>query len=374
MPHGITWNWQHADWPEFRFDRTKLDALEAVFLCQSGVFTGALRHVGQAEKEQLTVELIGDEALHTSEIEGEILNRDSLQSSIRRNFGLASDNRKIPAAEQGIAEMMVDLYRRFDAPLTHEILHGWHRALMSGRRDLDDIGRYRTSENAMQVVSGAIHEPKVHFEAPPAKSVPEEMSRFLEWFRRTAPAGESPLPILTRAGIAHLYFVTVHPFSDGNGRIGRAVAEKAISEGLGHATLIALSHTINRARKTYYEQLEANNKSVEITDWLTYFARTLLDAQAQAQTLLDFIIAKTNFHDRLRGQLNERQEKAIARMMREGPDGFRGGLSAEKYIRLTGASRATTTRDLQDLVEKHALTRTGNFKSTRYQLAIVVTR
>ena len=371
MPYGITWNWQHPDWPEFRFDRTRLDALEAEFLRQSGIFTGALRHVGETEKEQLTVELIGDEALHTSEIEGEILNRDSLQSSIRRNFGLSTDNRKIPAAEQGIAEMMVDLYRRFDGPLTRELLFDWHRMLMNGRRDLDDIGCYRTSENAMQVVSGAIHSPKVHFEAPPSKSVPKEMSRFFDWFKRSAPGGKSPLPILTRAGIAHLYFVSVHPFSDGNGRIGRAIAEKAISEGLGHATLIALSQTINHARKTYYGKLEANNKGIEITHWLTYFARTLLDAQGRAQTQLDFIIAKTKFHDRLRGQLNERQEKAIARMMREGPDGFKGGLSAEKYIRLTGASRATATRDLQDLVEKEALIRIGKLKSTRYRLVII---
>ena len=182
--------------------------------------------------------------------------------------------------------------------------------------------------------------------------------------------GEAPLPILTRAGIAHLYFVSIHPFEDGNGRIGRAISEKVISEGLGHAQLIALSLSINRGRKIYYELLERSNKGNEITAWLVYFAQTVLDAQAYSQELVEFLIAKTKFYDRLRGQFNERQDKAIARMMREGPSGFKGGLSAENYIRLTGTSRATATRDLQDLVEKKALVRTGALKGTRYHLPL----
>lgn len=315
------------------------------------------------------MELISNEALNTSEIEGEILNRDSLQSSIRRNFGLSTDHRRVPPAEHGIAQMMVELYRHFNAPLSNKLLCHWHEMLMNGRRDLKNIGCYRTDEYPMQVVSGPLHAPRVHFEAPPSKTIPGEMTRIVRWFQRTAPAGDSPLPVLTRTGIAHLYFVCIHPFEDGNGRIGRAVAEKAISEGLGQATLLALSQTINRGRKTYYEMLEGSNRDNEITDWLIYFARTVIDAQSQAQNLVDFTIAKTKFYDRLRGQLNERQEKAIARMTREGPDGFKGGLSAEKYISITGTSRATATRDLQDLAEKEALVRTGSLKSTRYHLS-----
>lgn len=370
MPHKTAWNWQQKDWPSFRYDSDKLNALEAEFLRQSGVFIGAVKHVTEDDRQQLTVELISDEAFNTSEIEGEILNRDSLQSSIRRNFGLATDNRKIPPAEQGIAQMMVELYRQYDSPLSDPLLFHWHQMLMKGSHDIEDIGRYRTHESAMQVVSGAIHAPKVHFEAPPSKSIPKEMKRFIQWFARTAPNGKSPLPILTRAGIAHLYFVCIHPFEDGNGRIGRALVEKAISEGLGQPTLLALSQTINRARKRYYEMLEASNKHNEITAWLLYFGKTVIEAQAQAQHMVDFLIAKTKFYDRLRGQLNERQEKAIARMMREGPDGFKGGLSADNYIRITETSRATATRDLQDLVEKNALVRVGSLKSTRYHLNI----
>ncbi len=370
MPNQKTWNWQREDWPEFRYDASKLEAFEADFLRQSGVFSGAVKHVGDEDRQQLTVELICDEALKTSEIEGEILNRDSLQSSIRRNFGLTSDDRKIPPAEQGIARMMVDLYRHFDAPLTDELLFRWHDMLMSGRRDLKDIGRYRRDENAMRVVSGPLHAPKVHFEAAPSQSLPKEMKRFIQWFNHTAPRGKAPLRVLTRAGIAHLYFVCIHPFEDGNGRIGRAVAEKAVSQVLGQPTLIALSHTIHSKRKTYYDMLERGNKRNEITEWLVYFAKTVLEAQEYAQRMLDFLIAKTRFFDRFRGEFNERQEKVIVRMSREGPNGFKGGLSAENYIRITGTSRATATRDLQDLVDKQALIRTGLLKSTRYYLNI----
>lgn len=370
MAHHPTWNWQQKDWPEFRYNSGKLNALEAEFLRKSGVFIGAIKHVADDDRQQFTVELISDEALNTSEIEGEFLNRDSLQSSIRRNFGLATDRRKVPPAEQGIAQMMVELYRGFDAPLTDKLLCHWHEMLMNGRRDIKDVGRYRTHDSAMQVVSGPIHEPKVHFEAPPSKSMPSEMKRFIQWFSSTAPTGKTPLPILTRAGIAHLYFVCIHPFEDGNGRIGRAIVEKAISEGLGQSTLIALSQTINRARKSYYEILESSNKHNEITEWLVYFANIILEAQSHAQDMADFIIAKTKFYDRFRSQFNERQDKVVARMMREGPDGFKGGLSAENYIRITGTSRATATRDLQDLVEKKALVRLGSLKSTRYHLYI----
>ncbi len=367
------WNWQQADWPVFRHDHRPLAALEAEFLRQSGVFSGCIRHITQSDKEQITVELMSEEALSSSEIEGEILNRDSLQSSIRRSFGLATDNRRIPPAEQGIAEMMVGLYREFDAPMSDALLFRWHESLMNGRRDLAEIGSYRRGSQPMQVVSGSLHEPKVHFEAPPSSAVPTEMRRFIQWFADTAPWGKSPLPILTRAGIAHLYFVTIHPFEDGNGRIGRAIAEKVISEGLGHAALIALSLTINRGRKAYYELLERSNKHNEITEWLGYFARTVLDAQAHSQALVEFLIAKTKLYDRLRGQLNERQEKVIAHMFRQGPDGFQGGLSAENYIRITGTSRATATRDLQDLVDKQALVRAGALKSTRYHLPLTPT-
>ncbi len=370
MPHYQQWNWQQKDWPDFRYDGAKLEKAEAEFLHQSGVFIGTVRHVSEEDKQQITFDLISDEALYTSEIEGEILDRASLQSSIRRNFGLVTDNHKIPPAEQGIAEMMVNLYQNFDAPLSDSLLFRWHQMLMNGRDDLKDIGGYRTGEAPMQVVSGPIHKPKVHFEAPPAHRLQSEMTQFIEWFNETGPKGKNPLPALTRAGLAHWHFVIIHPFEDGNGRIARTLAEKAMAQCLGHSTLIALSHAINNSRKTYYDALERNNKGNEIIDWLSYFAQTALKAQSMAQSMVNFLIDKTKFFDRFRDQLNERQKKTITRMFREGPNGFQGGLSAEKYIRITGTSRATATRDLQDLVDKEALTRTGTLKSTRYHLCI----
>lgn len=210
----------------------------------------------------------------------------------------------------------------------------------------------------------------MHFEAPPSESVKKEMDRFIEWFIVTAPSGNESLPALTRAGIAHLYFVSIHPFEDGNGRIARAIAEKSLSESLGNPTLIAHSQTIEKHRKHYYKALELNNQENEITPWLVYFAETLLSAQSYSLTLVNFLIEKIKLYDRVKGQLNERQEKVLEKMFRKGPEGFEGGLSADKYIRITGASRATATRDLQDLVEKGTLLKMGQLKSTRYHLNI----
>jgi Fic family protein len=249
-------------------------------------------------------------------------------------------------------------------------MFGWHRMLLSGEASIQVIGGYRTRADAMQVVSGPVHKPTVHFEAPPSSRVRDEMKQFVTWFNDTAPGGKTPLPSLTRAGIAHLHFVCVHPFEDGNGRIGRALAEKSLAQNLGQPSLIALAYTIERKRKDYYASLERNNKETEITSWLEYFANTVLEAQNDTIKRVDFYVAKAKFYQKHRGSLNERQAKVIARIFREGIDGFEGGLSAENYISITGTSRATATRDLQDLIEKGALTRTGELRHTRYRLSL----
>ena len=368
----MIWNWQQGNWPNFEYDAAALEPLESRFLLRSGEFLGAFRHVDAEERDTIRIELIGDEALKTSAIEGEILDRDSLQSSLRRQLGLATDGRRVPPEEQGIAEMMVDLYRSFSEPLTHKTLYAWHKMVMAGHRRIETIGSYRRHGDPMQVVSGGIGRERVHFEAPPSSRIKGEMDAFIRWFNDTAPGGKTPLPALTRAGIAHLYFESIHPFEDGNGRIGRALAEKSLAQNLGQPTLIALAFTIERRRKAYYAMLEQSSRDLAITAWLSWFAETILEAQRTTLERVEFHIAKTRFHDRLRGQLNERQEKAIARMFREGPDGFKGGLSAENYITITAASRATATRDLQDLVAKGALTRTGERRHTRYHLNLGV--
>jgi Fic family protein len=364
----MVWNWERADWPNFTYDSTTMAAAERQFLLRSGEFIGAFKHIGPEDQGTLKIELISDEAVKTSEIEGAVLDRDSVQSSLRQQLGLATDHRRVPPAERGIAEMMVDLYRNFAGPLTDTTLFGWHRMLLSGNDAIRIVGSYRTDAEPMQVVSGPVHKPTIHFEAPPSDRVPSEMKRLITWFNDTAPGGRHPLPGLTRAGIAHLYFVCVHPFEDGNGRIGRVLAEKSLAQNLDQPSLIALAYTIERKRKDYYVALEHSNKQNEITGWLEYFARTILEAQDNTIKRVDFYVAKAKLYDRLRGQLNERQERVIARMFREGIDGFKGGLSSENYISITKTSRATATRDLQDLVAKGALTRTGELRHTRYQL------
>lgn len=362
----MAWNWQLENWPEFIWDSSRLASLEADFLYNAGILKGELKHVQEEDKDYLKVELLSTEAMMTSEIEGEVLNRDSLQSSIRRNFGLQDDRRQIPLSEAGISDMMVRLYKTFNEPLDHDMLFLWHKLLMNGRSDVL-AGAYRVDTEPMQVVSGAVYDPKIHFEAPPAERVPSEMDGFVVWFNKIAADG---VPALTRAGLAHIYFECIHPFDDGNGRIGRALVEKVLSQSLGYPTLIALSHVIAHKKKAYYDALERNNKVLNVTDWLVYFAETILEAQARTQKLIGFLIAKTKLYDKVRGQLNERQERALMRMFREGPDGFEGGMSAKKYIAITGATRPTATRDLQHLVEIGALRPTGRLSGMRYWLDI----
>jgi len=364
------WNWQQPEWPGFIWDAEKLAPLEARFLQCAGLFQGALRHMGEDDKTALTIEVISSEAYKTSEIEGEILDRASLQSSLRRNFGLGDETGRVPPAEKGIADMMTALCRGFDRALDDATLFHWHALVMSARRDIDDVGCYRTHPDPMQVVSGAYGDINVHFEAPPSAQMEAEMARFIGWFNERAPNGVRALPPLTRAGLAHLWFVSIHPFEDGNGRIGRGISELALSQALERPTLIALAHAIETRRKGYYDELEDNNKTLEITDWLLWFAETVLVAQERSQSLIDFTIEKTKILDRLRDRLNERQMKALLRMFREGPDGFTGGLSAENYLSITGTSRSTATRDLNELVEMGALTRSGKLKSTRYYLKL----
>ncbi len=361
----MRWNWQQHNWPQFTYDKDRLVEFEKEFLHKAGTLHGSMKHVPTPDKETLMIELMSDEALKTSEIEGEILNRASLQSSIRKQFGLQTENHSALPAEEGISEMMVELYTHFEKPLDHQTLHGWHAMLTRGRNDLQTVGAYRQHPDPMQVVSGPLHRPIVHFEAPPSAQVAGEMEAFIHWFN-----GSHSLDALTRAGIAHVYFESIHPFEDGNGRIGRAISEKALSQHLQRPTLIAISYIIEQERKKYYDALKRNSNDLDITDWLEYFCQMVLKAQDHTQQMIDFLISKTQFYHVYSNQLNERQAKVIARMFREGVRGFQGGLSAENYMRITGTTSSTATRDLQQLVVIGALTKTGERKGTRYWLGV----
>ena len=367
MPQSLKpWNWQRPDWPDFRHDESRIRTMEAEFLRRSGVHVGAFSHLETSDQESLKAELLSDEALLTSKIEGELLDRDSLQSSIRQLFGLASDGRKASPAEKGISELQVDVYRNFGEPLTDEKLFEWHRMVARGRWDLKTVGQYRQHKEPMRIVSGAIHDPVVHFEAPPSRQVPREMKRFIQWFNRPV----EPLAGLARAGIAHLYFECIHPFEDGNGRVGRAIAEMALSQAFGQPTLIALSAVLEKHRRRYYEELGHASRSIEITGWLEFFGSMVLQAQEQSLLRIEFLVNKAKFFERYRGQLNDRQEKVLLRIFREGVHGFKGGLSSKNHVSITGCSPATATRDLASLVDLGAMTRTGELKNARYFLKL----
>ncbi len=366
----MTWNWQQADWPQFTWSSSRLRKAEERFLLGGGIILGAVGHLDGEARDRLTVEVMSHDAVASSEIEGEILDRDSVQSSIRRQLGFVADTRRASPAEQGIAAMMVDSYRRPEGPLDEATLGSWHEMLMAGRRDLHDVGRYRTHNEPMQVVSGRIGQPKLHFEAPPSARVPAEMQEFLAWFNRTAPSGQEPLPALTRSGIAHLYFESIHPFEDGNGRLGRAISEKALAQSLGRPTFIAVAAAILARRRSYYEMLESSNERNEISEWLAWFAGIALEAQQRTRAQVSFSIDKAKLLERLRDDLNERQQKVLLRVLEEGPEGFTGGLSAGNYVRIAKTSPATATRDLVDLVAKGALARTGQRRHARYHPTI----
>lgn len=357
-----TWIWQQKGWPDFIFDQEIAQAQEKKFIENSGYILGAYQHISIPEQEQLRIELYSDEAVESSAIEGEILNRDSVQLSLRRDFGIERNTPRIPAPEKGISQVMVSAYQTYEAPLSHEMLLEWHLNLLNYRADLDRVGEYRSHDDPMQIISGHGQQIKVHYEAPPSIIIKKEMDRYITWFNQTK------LSPLTKAAIAHLYFELVHPFEDGNGRLGRVLAEKSLSQSLKRPVLLALSPLIQRDKKTYYNALAANNQQLDINSWLVYFADLVLSAQEYAKQHLDFIIYKTKFYDKFKDQLNERQAKVIAKLFRAGLHGFEGGLSAENYIAITQTSRATATRDLQALVKLGALNSKGQRKATRYYL------
>ena len=367
----MTWNWQQEDWPNFIYNSEALLGAEKQFTHEAGTMVGSLKHINAEDQQVLTIDLLSEEALKTSEIEGEMLNRDSLKSSIQKQLGLKLENhRKVSPAEHGICEMMIESYRTFDQKLSHDMLSNWHLMLTNGRRDLTNIGVYRTHEDPMQIISANHSTPRVHYEAPPSVDVAEEMNSFIAWFNSTTPGAPDELPALTRAGIAHIYFESVHPFEDGNGRIGRAISEKALSQSLGRPTLIAIAQIIERGKRQYYNALKGGSTDLNIDNWLNYFADIVLSAQGRTQLMVDFIIEKGKFYQRYEAQFNDRQAKVLARIFRSGIDGFDGGLSAKIYKTITNTTASTATRDLANLVEMGALTRTGERKHARYYLNI----
>ena len=320
-------------------------------------------------RQDILVDVLVREAMKTSAIEGEFISRQDIISSIKWNLGFTSDTQRVnDKRSEGMAELLVLSRTTFDQALSETVLFQWHSLLLKGAQNVE-IGRWRTHTGPMQVVSGALGKEKIYFEAPPSTRVPTEMARFITWFNATAPkqSGMIADPLI-RASIAHLYFESIHPFEDGNGRIGRVIAEKALAQGVGQPVFLSLSGTIENSRKAYYEALQNGQRSNDVTDWLLYFSDVILASQDDFLATLRFVLQKARFFDTHKINLNERQRKVIARMFAEGTDGFEGGMNARKYVGISKASKATATRDLQELVDKQVITPVGGGRSRRYQL------
>jgi len=365
----MVWNWQLPNWPNFIYESPPIIPKEKQFLLGVGSSFAFLKSIGEQEYHQFVVEILSMEGLESSKIEGELLDRESLQSSIKQHFGLKPpSHHRQKHKESGMADLLCNVYEQFDQPLTHEMLYEWHSKLFTDQFHITDRGKYRTHPEPMQIVSNRHGSPRVFFEAPPSTIVWKEMDAFIAWFN----SSRNSESILCRAALAHVYFESIHPFEDGNGRIGRLLVEKVLSQGVGKPVLIAVSRILEKNRKLYYAALERCNQTLEIAHWVEFFANVILEAQEEAMGLLSFLIEKSKIFIKFSGQLNERQEKALLRIFSEGPSGFKGGLSAENYLAITKTSRATATRDLVDLLNKGILRKTGELRHTRYWLQLEI--
>lgn len=363
----MPWNWQRAGWPAFRFDLRGLEAQLLGFAQRSGELHGTLQMLPEEARNQAEIDTMIAEAVQSSAIEGEFLDREDVMSSIRNHLGLNPTPTRIrDRASGGAGQLEVAVRNTWRRPLTGATLFAWHRMLLGGAKDIR-VGTWRTDPAPMQVVSGRADRPVVHFEAPPSRRVPAEMRTFLVWFNGAArEMAHAPV----RAAVAHLYFESIHPFDDGNGRIGRAVAEKALAQALGRPALLSLSRGIESAKKSYYSALETAQRSAEITPWIRWFTALAVEAQDAARREIDFILNKSRFFDRWKTQLGERQQRVVRRMLAAGPGGFEGGMNARKYVALTKVSKATATRDLQSLADLGVLRSLGQGRSVRYELVL----
>jgi Fic family protein len=362
----MKWNWQLQNWPKFSFEPDKIVEMEKQFLLSVGESVAFLKSISSEDRKQFIIEILSQEGFESSKIEGEILERESLQSSIKKHFGLKNSFKQNAPKEAGMANLLCDIYESFSDPLSHEMLYKWHSMLFDESNKSIECGKYRSFDEPMQIVSHRYDRHEVFFEAPPSNRIYSEMEVFIDWFNSIKTSDS----IFVRAAIAHVYFESIHPFEDGNGRIGRALVEKVLSQGVGKPILIAVSKVLEKNKKNYYAELGKCNHTLDIQDWIGFFSNIILKAQQESIDLLNFLIEKTKLLLNLSSDFNHRQEKVLLRMFSEGLEGFKGGLSAENYIKITKTSRATATRDLADLVKMGALFKTGELRYTRYWLNI----
>ena len=371
----MKWIWQQPDWPDFRYDNRALNDRELEFRLNSERLAGSFDALPMASQEDATIDLMLSEAIKTSAIEGEDLDRESVRSSLLSIIASETlpDNSDQKAA--GAASLLVDVRKNWRVSLTHELLGNWQSMAVTEQRYTSVMrGAYRNDPSPMQIVSGPYGREKVHYEAPPAARVPDEMARLIEWYNQTGPmSGDKTLHGIARAGIAHLWFEVIHPFDDGNGRVGRAIADHALSQSLGYPTTACLATAIEADKKTYYLQLEKSSRgSLDVNGWLDYFADMVINAQEIAREEVDFVLTKTRFYEAYGDQLNDRQARMVSRIFAEGRKGFEGGITTRKYEAITKCPNRTASRDLSDLVAKGIIIPLpGGGRTTRYELTIV---
>ena len=366
-----TYIWQASEWPDWRYDLTVLAQPMADVSRAQGVLMGRLADVGMALRDQASLSALTEDVIKTSEIEGEQLNVESVRSSIARRLGvdigaLAPVDRHV----DGVVDMVLDATSRSSDALTRDRLFGWHAALFpTGHSGLVRIkvGSWRDDATGpMQVVSGPPGRQRVHFEAPPADRLPSETDRFIDWANSA-----SNEPPLIKAALAHLWFVTLHPFDDGNGRIARAIGDLFLARADGSPQrFYSLSAQIQRDRKAYYDILERTQKrSLDVTEWLTWFVDTLHRAVDHSHHTLDTVLARTRWWQRWTAPgsapLNERQVKLLHRLL----DGFEGKLTSSKWAAIAKCSPDTALRDITDLLAHGVLRKSdAGGRSTSYEL------
>lgn len=377
MPSSLLW--QRKDWPKLRADHPSVTQALLVARRRQGELIGKAQAIGLDPTGTTIQEVFVQEVMATSAIEGDNLDPASVRSSVLRKLGLEAPGK--PARDRrvdAVVDVVQDAVAGFNQPLDHDRLFRWQSALFpGGTSGLQRIavGRYRNHTDAMQIVSGLPGREVVHYTAPPSANVQSEMEALLQWFQRTVPGsaeGQS-LDGIVRAALAHLWLETIHPFEDGNGRIGRAIVDLAMAQDLGAPTrLYSISRQMLTARTGYYDALHAaQHGSIDVSAWVHWFAQTFENACTASIALLDAAIDKTRFwatHSQT--TLNERQRKVIQRLLDDGDGGFLGGLNAQKYIKMTGASKPTATRDLGELVRHGLLLSRGQGKAVRYYVAV----
>jgi Fic family protein len=372
------WNWLRADWPDFVYDEAAVSADLAHAYRLHGVMEGKAAAIGFTETSDVALDSMADEVLTTAAIEGERLSLDAVRSSVMRRMGLQAPG-PIDRAVDGLVAIIHDATTASGTPLDEDRLCRWQSALFpGGTSGLQRIavGRYRDHEDPMQIISGLPGREVVHSEAPPSVDVPRHMARFVSWFNDTAPGSASSvarLDGLARAAITHLWFESIHPFEDGNGRIGRALVDMAVAQHLSTPVrLFSLSRQLLERRADYYDQLNLCQRGgMDVTGWVQWFVQQCAAACAAANATMDTALAKRRFaeYHGIAG-LPERQRKVLQRLLDDGDGGFVGGLNAEKYMKMTGVSKATATRDLAQMVTRGQLRTTGAGKALRYHVNV----